>query len=253
MRRLVTVVVSCLLSGCVAVWGSPYHVESEDSSGGAIRYDHVIISERAVRVHANDMCAKYQKVAVVDNERFGVVLPGGSIDEISFSCRIPGFNPEATPGLTNVGPYAYSPPQSYPSSPPVSSSSIQGRTEVALSRSGGTLTVPVAINGMPPMGFVVDSGATDVVIPADVVLTLLRTGTLRESDFLGSQTYALADGSTLRSRNFRIRSLKVGDIVLNNVTASLAPAASEPLLGQSFLRHFRSWSIDNSRSVLVLE
>ena len=88
----VSLLALCLLSGCVAVWGSSYHVESEDSSGGAIRYDHVVMSERAALVHANEICAKYQKAAVVDNERYGVVLPGGSIDEISFSCRVSRFN-----------------------------------------------------------------------------------------------------------------------------------------------------------------
>jgi hypothetical protein len=34
---------------------------------------------------------------------------------------------------------------------------------------------------------------------------------------------------------------------------STTPVSGEPLLGQSFLRHFRSWSIDNGRGVLVLE
>lgn len=37
-----------------------------------------------------------------------------------------------------------------------------------------------------------DSGAADVSIPADVVMTLMRTGTLRPGDFLGTQTYRLS-------------------------------------------------------------
>jgi hypothetical protein len=52
---------------------------------------------------------------------------------------------------------------------------------------------------------------------------------------------------------FRIRSLKVGDQVLENVLGSEAPASAILLLGQSFLSRFRSWSIDNQRKVLVLE
>jgi hypothetical protein len=32
------------------------------------------------------------------------------------------------------------------------------------------------------------------MIPADVVLTLMRTGTLKESDLLDTKTYVLADG-----------------------------------------------------------
>ena len=128
-----------------------------------------------------------------------------------------------------------------------------GRTEVALTRGGGTLTVPVVINGTLQLGFVVDSGAADVVIPLDVVTTLLRTGTLRDNDFLGRQMYVLADGSEHPSLTFRIRSLKVGDKVLENVIGSVVPASGQLLLGQSFLSRFQSWSIDNGRGLLVLE
>jgi len=51
----------------------------------------------------------------------------------------------------------------------------------------------------------VDGGASEVTIPADVVMTLIRTGTIRASDFIGEQTYRFADGSTVKSRTFRIR------------------------------------------------
>lgn len=94
MRQIIVAFISFLLSGCIAVWGGAYHVESEDSSGGAIRYDHVVISVRAVFVHANEICAKYQKVAVVERESYGVVLSGGSIDEMVFSCVVPSQQPD---------------------------------------------------------------------------------------------------------------------------------------------------------------
>lgn len=84
--RSVAWMLALSLGGCMAAWGGAYNIESEDSSGGAIRYDHTAISERAVFAHANEICAKYQKVAVVDGKKYGVVLPGGSIDELSFSC-----------------------------------------------------------------------------------------------------------------------------------------------------------------------
>ena len=103
------------------------------------------------------------------------------------------------------------------------------------------------------LGFTVDSGATDVAIPADVVLTLIRTGTITDDDFMGNRTYTMADGSTVPSTIFRIRSLKVGSKVLHDVTASIAPIKGALLLGQSFLGRFRSWSINNQRGVLILE
>ena len=118
---------------------------------------------------------------------------------------------------------------------------------------GGTYVVLVLINNAITLDFVVDSGSTDVSIPADVVLTLTRTGTIRPSDFLGSKIYALADGSKVPSETFRIRSLKVGDIVLENVTGSVADVHGSLLLGQSFLARFKAWSIDNTTHSLVLQ
>jgi hypothetical protein len=76
--------------------------------------------------------------------------------------------------------------------------------------------------------------AADVSIPADVVSTLMRTGTLQKSDFVGQKIYRLADGSTVPSATFLIRSLKVGNHLLENVTGSIATAEADLLLGQSF-------------------
>ena len=112
--------------------------------------------------------------------------------------------------------------------------------------------VPVLINDAVTLKFVIDSGAGDVSIPADVVLTMIRAGTLTDADFIGQRTYLLANGSTNIQKTFRIRSLKVGDKVVENVTASVAPERGVPLLGQSFLNHFKSWSIDNTTHALLL-
>ena len=117
---------------------------------------------------------------------------------------------------------------------------------------GGTFAVPATINNQLTLKFVVDSGASEVSVPTDVVSTLVRTGTIAATDFLGSRTYKLADGSTVPSQRFLIRSLKVGDRTVENVTASIAPVAGQLLLGESFLRRFKSWSIDNSRAALIL-
>jgi predicted aspartyl protease len=125
-------------------------------------------------------------------------------------------------------------------------------TEVNLDKLGGTLVVPVLINNVIALRFTVDSGATDVCIPVDVVMTLMRAGTIESSDFIGSQNYTLADGSIVPSTTFRIHSLKVGDRVVENVAGSISPANGVLLLGQSFLTKFSSWSIDNRRQMLVL-
>ncbi len=112
--------------------------------------------------------------------------------------------------------------------------------------------MPVRINGAITLPFILDSGASEVVIPVDVVLTLVRAGTIRESDFLPGKTYTLADGSELKSPRFIIRELELGGTKILNVPGSVAPPAGDLLLGQSLLERLDSWALDNRRHVLVL-
>ena len=127
-----------------------------------------------------------------------------------------------------------------------------GQFLIPLQRQGGTFIVPVLVNKLITLNFVVDSGAADVSIPSGVVLTLVRIGVLHDADFIGRETYTLADGSKMPSATFRIRSLTANKVEIGDVKASVAPAAGELLLGQSFLSRFKSWSIDNARQALVL-
>jgi clan AA aspartic protease (TIGR02281 family) len=122
--------------------------------------------------------------------------------------------------------------------------------EIQLQPEGGTFVAPVVINDKITLNFTLDSGAADVSIPADVASTLVRTGTVTQEDYLGNKTFVLADGSTVPGAEFRIRSLKVGNIELQDVTASIGDAKGPLLLGQSFLGRLASWSIDNQRHVL---
>jgi clan AA aspartic protease (TIGR02281 family) len=127
-----------------------------------------------------------------------------------------------------------------------------GTTEIPVQDNNGTVLVPVTINDAVKLSFTLDSGASVVSIPADVAMTLMRTGTLTREDFLGNATFQLADGRTVPSTILRIRSLKVGDIEIQNVEASVSDVKGDLLLGQTFLARFSSWSIDNQRHVLVL-
>ncbi len=123
---------------------------------------------------------------------------------------------------------------------------------IPLIREHGTFVVPVVINDKITLNFTLDSGASDVSIPAHVFSTLIRSGTISPRDFLDKRVYELADGSKQTSQRFRIRSLSVGSLELRNVVASIAPPAGPLLLGQSFLSRLMSWSIDTQRQVLLI-
>jgi predicted aspartyl protease len=80
---------------------------------------------------------------------------------------------------------------------------------IPLQQVGGLYMVPVRINDAVSIPFIVDSGATDVVIPADVFSTLLRTGTVSRADFKGTAKATLADGSTMSSERYVLHKMVV--------------------------------------------
>jgi clan AA aspartic protease (TIGR02281 family) len=124
--------------------------------------------------------------------------------------------------------------------------------EVALVEDHGIYKIPVRINDVLTLDFVIDSGASEVQVPADVALTLLRTGTITQDDFLPGKTYVLADGSNVKSERFILKHLKVGNVLVNQVEAGITGIEGQLLLGQSFLQKIDSWSLDNKRKLLIL-
>ena len=124
--------------------------------------------------------------------------------------------------------------------------------KISMGTHGGVFTISGRLNGVLTLDFILDSGAADVSIPADVASTLLRTQTIKQGDFLPGATYIMADGSRTRSQRFMIRQLEVGNVIVRNVPASVSSNRGDLLLGQSFLSRFPRWSIDNQSHKLIL-
>jgi clan AA aspartic protease (TIGR02281 family) len=124
--------------------------------------------------------------------------------------------------------------------------------EIALVKEGEVYVLPVRINDMITLDFLLDTGASEVQIPADVALTLLRQKTIKDEDFLPGATYALADGSTVRSPRFTVRSLQLGSHRVISVPASVGTLTSGPILGMSFLNRLEAFSIDTTRRMLII-
>jgi clan AA aspartic protease (TIGR02281 family) len=128
-----------------------------------------------------------------------------------------------------------------------------GPFDVTMKRKDGNLWVPVQINNVVTIDFVVDSGASDITLPRDVYQTLVRSGTLTKANFIGSAQFNIADGTAVQGLKFKLASLQVGNQVLTDVVASVMPSdAATPLLGLSFLSRFQSWTIDNNAGTFRL-
>ena len=128
-----------------------------------------------------------------------------------------------------------------------------GKAIIALEPLNGVYVVPGVINGVMNAKFLVDTGASLVGLPAGVVKSLVDSGFIAQSDFLGERTFRIANGSTMQAQALRIRSLQVGNVVVENVEASVMPDNAPLLLGQSFLTRLKSWSMDTTAHTLTIE
>lgn len=129
----------------------------------------------------------------------------------------------------------------------------QGNRHIPLIAKGGVFAVPVSLNGGAPYSFIIDSGASDVSVPPEIVDALFKSSLLADEDFTGDSSYTLADGSRIESKTFVLRTIEIGGVEIRNVRASVAPAGAPALLGQSFLARIRSWHINNAEGTLYLD
>ena len=125
--------------------------------------------------------------------------------------------------------------------------------KIKLTRLGGVYAVPLQLNHHVVLYGIVDSGASDISIPADILKAMKDDKILSESDFLDEKTYVMADGSKVAAKRYLIKSVRVGEKELNDVTISSTTKNGVILLGQSFLGRFKSWSIDNEDHALILD
>ena len=124
---------------------------------------------------------------------------------------------------------------------------------VQMHRAGGVFVIPITLNDSVNQYAILDSGASNVQIPQEVADELRRNGSLTDADGLGQRRYILADGRGVLDKVFRLRRLKIGDKVMDNVVATISAPNTRILLGQSVLRRLNGWAIDNIKNTLTLD
>lgn len=129
---------------------------------------------------------------------------------------------------------------------------LQGVTELPFTREGGVCRVKCTLNGLP-LYFVFDTGAADVSISSVEANFMLKNGYLTNADFMGKQNYVTATGEIHEGTVINLREVRVGDVVLKDIKASVIKNQSAPLLlGQSCFRRFGTVEVDNNAQVIRL-
>lgn len=132
--------------------------------------------------------------------------------------------------------------------------SRHGSTTVPLTRTeDGVFYLTVKINDVP-MKFIYDTGASIISLSATEAMFLIKQGTITEDDLIGTGVTYDAQGDATESLFVRLKKVEIGDLVLENVEASIVDNQVAPLLlGQSALSQFNRVSIDYQNNLLIIE
>jgi clan AA aspartic protease (TIGR02281 family) len=117
---------------------------------------------------------------------------------------------------------------------------------VRVSRASTGMIVNVLIDGSVTAPFLIDTGATDVLIPE----ALAKRLGIRPDAETRSKVYNTANG-LVTHKTVMLRSVDLGGAVVENVPASISPNMEIGLLGLSYFNHF-SYSIDAAAGLLTL-
>jgi hypothetical protein len=150
------------------------------------------------------------------------------------------------PGSTIVTPTPVTPTPA-----PETPQQAQPETIKLKKTTGNLYALPVRINDAIEIPFTIDTGASGVILPADVLSTLQRTGTINLGDYLGTATSQLADGSVTTHNRWRIHDMKLGNYTFKDVTVSITPEQGDALLGQAILSKLPPWRMDYAQPALV--
>lgn len=127
------------------------------------------------------------------------------------------------------------------------------KTNLKMEIQNGVKYVWIEINGLR-LKFIFDTGASSICISTAEAAVLYRQGTLQKDDILDVQYFQDATGSISAGTRINLKTVKIGDRILNNIEAIIVDNKEAPLLlGQSVIERFGSIEIDNVNGKIIFK
>ncbi|MHB1146861.1 MAG: retroviral-like aspartic protease family protein [Lutibacter sp.] len=129
---------------------------------------------------------------------------------------------------------------------------IYSQTTIKIKNVNGVFLLPCKVNGLD-LTFIIDTGASDVIISSTEAIFMLKNGYLEKEDIIGTENYLMANGNIQEGTVINLRNIKIGNHNLTNVKASIIYNLAAPLLlGQSALKQLGKFQFDYSNNTLIL-
>jgi len=127
------------------------------------------------------------------------------------------------------------------------------KTKLKMEVQNGVRYVWIEINSIK-LKFIFDTGANSICISPAEATVLYRQGTLTEDDIIGTQSFQDATGRISEGVRINLREVKIGNIVLENIEATVIDNVNAPLLlGQTVLERFGKIEIDNDNNEIIFK
>lgn len=129
----------------------------------------------------------------------------------------------------------------------VLSMSARAQTVIQMIEDMGIYKVPCEVNGLK-VKMIFDTGAAVVSISQSLAEMMVDNGYISKSDIVGQAKSMTADGRIIDHTNIILKTIKIGDITLNNVKAVVINKQTTPLLfGQSAIQLMGEVSIKGDK------
>lgn len=121
---------------------------------------------------------------------------------------------------------------------------VTKHAKIRMVKENGVYYVPIEVNGLN-LRFIFDTGASSISISSAEAVVMYRQGLITDDDILGASQMQDATGGISTGVVVNLRSVKIGDIILNNIQATVVDNIQAPLLlGQTALSKFGKVSLD---------
>jgi aspartyl protease family protein len=129
----------------------------------------------------------------------------------------------------------------------------ENRNVLKMELENGVRYVWIELNGIR-LRFIFDTGASSICISPAEATVLYRQGTLKKEDILDVEYFQDATGKISEGTTINLREVKIGNLILENVKATIIDNVNAPLLlGQTVLERFGSIEIDNENSEIIFK
>ena len=101
--------------------------------------------------------------------------------------------------------------------------------------------------------WLLDTGASDLLINKDMESTLKNEHIITDDNYLGIGEYEMANGMIDTCRKYLVNNISIGKYKLNNIVVAVTDKGKRIIVGKILLNKFRNWILDNKENIMILQ